>query len=103
MPPHFSVRLSYGQTAEWIRIPLGTEVRLGPGDIVLDGDPSPLHTKGHSSRPPFQPTACSGRHPRRSAFTHNQYCRLCSARRSALLAMLPYKCHPFSYYNAAIS
>jgi len=30
-----------GQTAEWIRIPLGTEVGLGPGNIVLDGDPTP--------------------------------------------------------------
>jgi len=38
----------YGITAGWIRIPLGTEVRLGPGDIVLDGDPPP-HAKGHSS------------------------------------------------------
>ena len=24
----------------WIKMPLGTEVRLGPGDIVLDGDPA---------------------------------------------------------------
>ena len=30
-------------------MPLGTEVGLGPGDIVLDGDPPP-HGKGHSSR-----------------------------------------------------
>jgi len=27
------------QTAEWIKMPLGTEVGLGPDDIVLDGDP----------------------------------------------------------------
>ena len=27
--------------AEWIKIPLGTEVDLGPGDIVLHGDPTP--------------------------------------------------------------
>jgi len=27
-------------------MPLGTDVGLGPGDIVLDGDPSPQ--KGHS-------------------------------------------------------
>jgi len=26
------------QTVGWIRIPLGTEVGLGPGDVVLDGD-----------------------------------------------------------------
>jgi len=24
-----------------IKIPLGTEAGLGPGDIVLDGDPAP--------------------------------------------------------------
>jgi len=30
-----------GQTAGWIRIPLGTEVGLGPGDIVLDDDQLP--------------------------------------------------------------
>ena len=37
-----SVALVYcGQTVGWIRIPLGTEVGLGPGDVVLDGDPAP--------------------------------------------------------------
>ena len=25
----------------WIKMPLGTEVGLGPGDIVLDEDPAP--------------------------------------------------------------
>jgi len=30
-------------------MPLGGEVDLGPGDIVLDGDPAPA--KGHSFRP----------------------------------------------------
>jgi len=33
-----SVTLVYcGQTGGWIRMPLGTEVGLGPGHIVLDG------------------------------------------------------------------
>ena len=37
-----SVTLVYcGQTVGWIKMPLGTEVGLGPGDIVLDGDPAP--------------------------------------------------------------
>ena len=27
--------------AGWIKIPLGSEVGLGPGDVVLDGDPVP--------------------------------------------------------------
>ena len=38
--------------AGWIKMLLGTEVGLGPGDIVLDGDPGP-HGKGHSSPPTF--------------------------------------------------
>jgi len=41
-----SVMLVYcGQTVGWIKMPLGTEVGLGAGDIVLDGDP-PLPRKG---------------------------------------------------------
>ena len=32
-------------------MPLGTEVVLGPGRIVLHGDPAPPHGKGHSSPP----------------------------------------------------
>ena len=37
-----SVTLVYcGQTVGWIRMPLGLEVGLGLGDIVLDGDPAP--------------------------------------------------------------
>jgi len=30
-----------GQTGGWIKTPLGTEAGLGPGNIVLDGDPAP--------------------------------------------------------------
>jgi len=38
---YLSVTLVYcGQTVGWIKMPLGTEVGLGPGDIVLDGDPA---------------------------------------------------------------
>jgi len=41
-PVSMSVTLVYcGQTVEWIRMPLGMDVGLGPGDIVLDGDPAP--------------------------------------------------------------
>jgi len=32
--------------AGWIKIPLGKEVGLSPGDFALDGDPSPLPKKG---------------------------------------------------------
>jgi len=38
-----------GQTVEWIKMPLHTEVGLGSGHIVLDGDPAPLPKRGHSS------------------------------------------------------
>jgi len=30
----------YGQRVGWIKIPLGMEVGLGPGHIVLNGDPT---------------------------------------------------------------
>ena len=37
-------------------MPLGTEVGLGPGDIVLDGDPDPLpQKKGRSPSRNFGP------------------------------------------------
>jgi len=53
----FSAHVWCGQTAGWIEIPLGMEVGLGPGDIVLDGDPArpPPHGKGHSSLSLFSP------------------------------------------------
>jgi len=51
--PPILAHVCCGQTAGWIKMPLGTEVRLGPGDIVLDGDPAPLSKKGHSSAPLF--------------------------------------------------
>ena len=37
--PQFSAHISWGQMAGWIKLPLGMEVGLGPGDFVLDGDP----------------------------------------------------------------
>jgi len=39
-------------------MPLGTEVVLGPGDIVLDGHPASLHPKGHN--PQFSAHVCCG-------------------------------------------
>jgi len=35
-------------------MPLGTEVGLGPGDIVLDGDPVPPPRKGAQQPPTFR-------------------------------------------------
>ena len=39
--PQFSAHVRCGQTAVWIKMPLGSEVGLGPGHIVLDEDPAP--------------------------------------------------------------
>jgi len=39
--------------AAWIRMPLGMEVGLGSGHIVLDGTQLPFHGKGLSSLPHF--------------------------------------------------
>jgi len=39
--------------AGWIKMPLGMEVGLGPGDFVLDGDPAPPPQKG-SRAPNFR-------------------------------------------------
>jgi len=68
----FLTHVYHGETAGWIKLPmqLGTEVGLGPapGNIVLDGDPSP-HKRG--TAPNFRPMSVvatwhRGRpHPRR--------------------------------------
>jgi len=41
--------------AGWIKMPLGMEVGLGPGDFVLDGDPAPLSPKKRAEPPIFSP------------------------------------------------
>jgi len=46
--PKFSAHVYCGQTAGWIKMPLGTEVGLGPDDIMLDGDPALPPQKGAS-------------------------------------------------------
>ena len=51
-PHQFPATVYCGQTAEWIKMPLGTKVGLGSGDIVLDGDPAPPR-KGHTAN--FRP------------------------------------------------
>jgi len=40
-----------GNTVGWIKLPLGTEVGLGPGHIALDGDPAAPSQK-RSRQPP---------------------------------------------------
>jgi len=53
-PPHlFLAHVYCGQIAGWTKTPLGTEVDLGPGHIVLDGVPAPA--KGEQQPPYFWP------------------------------------------------
>ena len=44
--PQFLAHVYCGQTAAWIKMPLGTEVCLLPDDIVLDVDPGPPRQRG---------------------------------------------------------
>jgi len=44
-PPQFSAHFYRGQMAGCMKMPLGTDVGLSPGDFVLDGDPVPLPKK----------------------------------------------------------
>jgi len=54
-PSCLSVTLVYcGQTVRSIKMPLDTEVGLGPGDIVLDGDPAPPRKEAHQPRRTFR-------------------------------------------------
>ena len=42
--------------AAWIKMSLGMDVGLGPGDFVLDGDPAPPSEKGDGAPTPnFRP------------------------------------------------
>ena len=68
--PHFWAHVYCGQTAGWIKMPLGTKVGLGQGHIVLDGDsarPPPHPKMGHSLQ--FLVHFYSGQ-----TFTHLSYC-----------------------------
>jgi len=37
--------------AGWIKMPLGMEEGLSPGEFVLDGDPAPSPNRGRSPTP----------------------------------------------------
>jgi len=50
-----------GQMVGWIKMPLGMEVGIGPGDVVLDGDSA--SSNGNGQRNPSHPhfsAHCSG-------------------------------------------
>ena len=52
-PPQFSAHVCCGQTDAWIKMPLGTEVGIGPDDVVLDGDPALPPQKGGRAPSPI--------------------------------------------------
>jgi len=54
--PQFLINVYCGQTAAWIKMPLGMEVGLGPGHIVLDDTQLPLRKKG--AHPQFSAHVC---------------------------------------------
>jgi len=47
--PQFLDHVCSGQMAGWLKMPLGREAGISPGDVVLDGDPAPLPKTGHST------------------------------------------------------
>jgi len=54
-PAQFLADLYCCQTAGCIKMPLGMEVGLGPGDFVFDGDPATPRTEGTHHHPVFGP------------------------------------------------
>ena len=67
--PQFSAHICCGQTAGWIKMPLGRVVDIGPGDIVLDVAQLYPFGKGHSSQPLFSVHVFCGQ-----TVTHLRYC-----------------------------
>ena len=53
-PTQFLAHVYCGQMAGWMKTPLGTEVDLGSGHIVLDGIPASAKGAQHSL-PSFRP------------------------------------------------
>jgi len=51
--PPVSAHVYCGETNGWIKMPLGTEVDLGPGHVVLDGTQLPP-AKGAQQPPSFR-------------------------------------------------
>ena len=51
--PQFSAHFYCSQNARCIKMPLGMEVGLSPGDFVLDGDSAPSPKRGRNPAPQF--------------------------------------------------
>ena len=68
--PQFSTHVCCGHTGGWMKIPLGTEVGLDSGYIVLDGDPAhPPAERGTEALPHFSVHAYCGQ-----TVAHLSYC-----------------------------
>jgi len=52
--PKFSAHVYCAQTAGWMKLVLGMEVGISPGEFVLDGDPAPFPKRGQSPLPNFK-------------------------------------------------
>ena len=57
-PTQFLAHVYCGQTAGWIKMPLGTEVNLGPGDAVLEGVAAPPVPSKRGTAPYFGHVYC---------------------------------------------
>ena len=58
--PSISAHVYCGQTAGWLKMPIGRDVGLGPGGIVLDWDPAPSSQKGGTA-PNFRPMSIAAK------------------------------------------
>ena len=67
-PLQFPDHLYCGQTAAWIKMPLGTKVGLGLSDILFDVDPATPRKKGYTTPPNFWPMSIV------ATVTHLSYC-----------------------------
>ena len=67
-PTQFLAHVYCGQTAGWIKMPLGTEVDIGPGHIVLDRDPAPPPHERGTAAPSFRPVSVV------ATVSHLSYC-----------------------------
>jgi len=56
--PVCDVGVLHGQTVGWIKMKRGMQVGLGPGHILLDGDPAPLPQRDRA--PKFSAHICCG-------------------------------------------
>jgi len=92
-----SVTLVYcGQTAGLIKISLGTDLGLGPGYTVLEGDPAPPTERGASSPPTFRPTLLWDGRPSQQLLSSCKWCFVtyghCYV--SQFLCICPFSCRP---------